>query len=142
MAGNARIRITAEDRTRAAVASARRNFEQLQGAVLAVTGAIGLSTAGMAAYVTSQTKAIAETRKFATQLGITSQSLNELAFAFGQEGLINMEQFSDTLQELNVRLGEAAVTGGGPLVDAFNELGLSYWQTDTHWRVRDSTRTL
>ena len=126
MAGNARIRITAEDRTRAAVATARRNFQNLGKAVSGVTAAIiGLSTAGMGIYLAQQAKVISENKKFATQLGITTQSLNELAYAFGTEGNINAEQFADTLQELNVRLGEAAVTGGGPLVDAFKELGLS-----------------
>lgn len=125
MAGNARIRITAEDRTRAAVATARRNFQQLGSAVAGATAAIGLSTAGMGVYLAQQAKVISENKKFAAQLGITTQSLNELAFAFGNEGNINAEQFADTLQELNVRLGEAAVTGGGPLVDAFKELGLS-----------------
>jgi hypothetical protein len=125
MAGNARIRITAEDRTKAAIRTAQNNFKGLSKSIEGVTAAIGVSTAGIAAYAALQVKLIAESKKFADQLGITTQSLNELAYAFGVEGNINAEQFADTLQELNVRLGEAAITGKGPLVDAFKELGLS-----------------
>lgn len=125
MAGNARIRITAEDRTRAAVATARRNFQNLGKAVSGVTTAIGLSTAGMGIYLAQQAKVMTENKKFAEQLNISTQRLNELAYAFGVEGNINAEQFADSLQGLNSRLGEAAVTGGGPLVEAFQALGLS-----------------
>lgn len=125
MAGNARIRITAEDRTRAAVATAKRNFQGFEKSLKGVYGALGLTTAALGIYLAQQSKVITESKKFAEQLNISTQSLNELAYAFGVEGNINAEQFADSLQGLNSRLGEAAVTGGGPLVEAFQALGLN-----------------
>jgi len=125
MARNARITIEAEDRTARAIRQARQNFQDLAGHVAKVGTAVGAAGIAFGAFSIQQARVIEEQKKFADQLGISTQSLNELAYAFGQEGNINAEQFADTLQELNVRLGEAAVTGGGPLVDAFQELGLS-----------------
>lgn len=125
MVNNARIAITAEDRTRRAVQSAQRNFKGLQSVVAGIGAAVGVSMAGLAAYGAAQARLITENKKLADQMGITTQSLTELSYAFSRDGLVTAEQFADALQELNLRLGEAAVTGGGALVDAFKELGIS-----------------
>lgn len=124
MANNANIRITAEDRTRRAVQSAQRGLTELSS--IAKTAGVSITAIGTAyaAMAKKQIESVSESKKWADQLGISTQSLLELSDAFEKNANVSAEQFKDTLQELNVRLGEAAATGGGPLVDAFKEIGL------------------
>ena len=124
MANNANIRITAEDRTRRAVQSAQRNITELRSAATSAGVAVAGITVAFGAMMKSQTEAITSTQKMAVQLGITTDSLSALSYAFSNDANISVEQFQEGLQELNVRLADSS-GGTGALAEAFKQLGLS-----------------
>lgn len=108
------------------VQTARQSLEGLGIAMRGLTTAGAAVVTSVGALVISQSKAIKETKLWADQLGISTQRLTELSAVFQQNANIDGEQFNDMLQELNSKLGEAALTGGGTLVDAFEAIGLKF----------------
>lgn len=108
------------------VQAARQSLSGLGDMMKGLVGASSAAVTAIGAVVISQSKAIKETKLWADQLGISTQRLTELSAVFQQNANIDGEQFNDMLQELNARLGEAAITGGGPLVEAFEAIGLKF----------------
>ena len=108
------------------VQTARQSLAGLGDMMKGLAGASSAAVTAIGAVVISQSKAIKETKLWADQLGISTQRLTELSAVFQQNANIDGEQFNDMLQELNARLGEAAITGGGPLVEAFDAIGLKF----------------
>ena len=106
------------------VQNARQSLSGLGDMMKGLAGAASAATGAIGAIAVAQAKSIKETKLWADQLGVSTQRLTELSAAFQQNANVDGEQFNDMLQELNVRLGEAALTGGGPLVDAFEAIGL------------------
>ncbi len=107
--------------------------------------AIGTSGLGL---VKSQSELIRINSRMADQLGITTESLTRLQHAITSTTEVSGEQFNEMLQEFNVRMGDVAVAGKGPLLDAFKELGLNFEEIkklNTHeafLRVADSMQRL
>lgn len=106
------------------VRAARQSLAGLGEMMKGLAGAATGAAAAMGTIAVAQANAIRETKLWADQLGISTQRLTELSAAFQQSANIDGEQFNDMLQELNNRLGEAAVTGGGALAEAFEVIGL------------------
>lgn len=127
MATNARIKITAEDRTKRAIKSAQGNLKDLKDVAGKATAAIaGLASgAAFGALIQKQSEFIRINTRMADQLGITTESLTRLQYAITQNTEVTGEQFNEMLQEFNVRMGDAE-KGTGPLIDAFKELGLNF----------------
>lgn len=127
MAKNARIKITAEDKTKKAIDSAKNNFNDLKDAATRASTVIAgiAGAAGIGALIQKQSEFIRINSRMATQLGITTESLSRLSYAFTQNTEVSGEQFNEMLQEFNVRMGDAE-KGTGPLIDAFKELGLNF----------------
>ncbi len=127
MATNARIKITAEDKTKRAIKSAQKNLTDLKDvagkATVAIAGLAG--AAGMGALIQKQSEFIRVNTRMANQLGITTQSLTRLQYAVTQNTEVSGEQFNDMLEEFNKRMGEAE-QGTGPLIEAFQQLGLNF----------------
>jgi len=93
------------------------------GIASAVTGILGLSTAlaGAGAAAISYADHIG---KAAAVSDITSESLQELRYAFDQFGL-SARETDDGLRRFARRLGEFTKSGGGPAKAAFDQMGLS-----------------
>lgn len=106
------------------VQNARQSLSGLGDMMRGLAGAATGAAAAMGTIAVAQANAIRETKLWADQLGISTQRLTELSAVFQQTSNIDGEQFNDMLQELNNRLGEAAVTGGGALAEAFEVIGL------------------
>lgn len=106
------------------VRTARQSLAGLGEMMKGLAGAATGAAVAMGTIAVTQANAIRETKLWADQLGISTQRLTELSAVFQQTSNIDGEQFNDMLQELNNRLGEAAVTGGGALAEAFEVIGL------------------
>lgn len=102
----------------------RRSLSAIGGVAKAAAATVAGLGAAFAALAVEQVNSVTETKRWADQLGISTQRLMELSGVFSNNANVDAEQFRDTLQELNVRLGEAAITGGGALVEAFEAIGL------------------
>ena len=127
MAKNARVKITAEDKTKKAIQSAKNNFNSLKESADKVSIAIAslAGAVGFGALLKSQAEFMRINSRMADQLGITTESLTRLQYAITQTTEVTGEQFNEMLQEFNVRMGDAE-KGTGPLIDAFSELGLNF----------------
>ena len=108
------------------VQTARRSLSGLGDMMKGLVSAGAAAGTAIGAITIAQANSIRETKLWADQLGISTQRLMELSAVFQQNANVDGDQFNDMLQELNVRLGEAALTGGGPLVEAFEALGLKF----------------
>lgn len=102
----------------------RRSLSAIGGVAKAAAATVAGLGAAFAALAVEQVNSVTETKRWADQLGISTQRLMELSSVFSTNANVNAEQFRDTMQELNVRLGEAAITGGGALAEAFEAIGL------------------
>ena len=131
--------IEAEDRTKAAVASAQRNFNSLgkrgsaslakiaTGAKVAAASlaAIGVVAVGIGLKIASEFLASAkEIQKFSDITGVGVEALQTWGKVAELSGG-NLEHVTDAVREMNLRLAEAAALQSGPAVDALNLLGVS-----------------
>lgn len=120
----AEFEITAQDKSRAQIRQAEKRLKQVAGNVrtfaLAATGAIAGVTAGLSR-LSTRLDAIG---KAAQVTDLTTDSVQELRFAFGQLAQVTDQQVDDSLRRFNRRLG-LAIDGSGPAKDTLNELGIS-----------------
>jgi hypothetical protein len=65
-----------------------------------------------------------EIGKTSTALGVTTDDLQRLRFA-GKASGVELAQLDDSIAKLKLQLEQARQTGTGPLVDAFDTLGVS-----------------
>lgn len=90
----------------------------------------GIATASIAAGAASMAllrrtaEATAESDRWAKSLGMSTTSLIEWQYAAGKAGLSG-DNMADIFKDLNDKIGDVLVTGGGEAVDALNKLGLS-----------------
>ncbi len=124
----AKILLTAEDRTRAAFASARASLLELQSVALKLAPALaGIGTALGAGAFAGMVKGVADVAdglsKLSQKTGITTVGLSKLRYA-GSLSDVSNEQLETGLARLAKSMGEAA-TGAGPAAEAFQALGVS-----------------
>jgi len=95
------------------------------GKQVAIAGAAGAAAVGAGAFALAKRSAemSAALGKLANQTGESVEDLSAVNFAAQQLG-IDFEDVTGAIEELNIRLGEAARDGTGPLADAFRQLGL------------------
>lgn len=113
--------VSIEDKTSEGAREVERRLIGLKGAFKAVIGAA--TTATFAKLTTDTAKATAAIADFAERLPISAQGLAELQFVAEQTG-VSVSQLNLILQRQTRRISEAAA-GSKPLIEAFNELGLS-----------------
>jgi len=120
-----RIVFTATDKTQAAfrsmrtsIASASAAMTSFQGVLLQVAG-IG----GLVAFGKATADAVDKLAKVSDKLGVTTQAMAGLQHAASLAGVEN-QQLEKGLQQMAVKIGEAAQKGGDAAV-AFSSMGLS-----------------
>lgn len=126
MATDARINITAVDRTRAAFSSIQNSLKSVTGAIFSVQGAVaGLAgAAGFGALIRSSLKTGDELGKTADKLGVTTEALAGLRHAAEQTAGVTGRTLDTALQRMTRRVSEASL-GTGTAVKALDELNLS-----------------
>lgn len=123
-APNAKITISAVDKTKRAFSQARGRMNSLVGTSAKLTGALGgVAVAGFGALIASSLKSNDALAKTADQLGFTTESLRGLQLA-GELAGVSQSKLDSSLDKLNVRLGEAQ-RGTGLAKQSLDELGLS-----------------
>ena len=123
-----KIVLTAEDRTRQAFESAKRNFEGLTGSVSRVSAlmaglGVGLSAAGLTAFVKSSIDAADEIGKMAQRVGVGTEALSALKYAADLSD-VSLESLGNGLKKLAVNAADTA-KGTGEARDAFAALGIN-----------------
>jgi len=125
---DAKFAISAEDKTRAAFESVKRNLSDMERtastlrATFAGIGA-GLSAAALVGFVRTAIDAADGLGKLSQKVGVTVESLSELQYA-GRLADVSTEQLGDGLRKLSVNLQEAA-GGSKEFQSAFAAVGIS-----------------
>lgn len=132
------IDIHAQDKTRAAFASAQRSMSGFKSNVLSIKGALGatFAVAGVAALTSFANKALDTAdaiAKTSDKLGISTDTLQEYRFALDLAG-VSQAQVDKGLEQVAARVGELKNETGSLLtfLDKYNEsLGDQIRQTRT-----------
>lgn len=120
----AKFEITASDKTRKGLSSARARFNQTAKTVAKYGTVIGtVAVAATAKLTAAQFKVIDSTAKLSDRIGSTTERIIGLRHAAELTGG-GSERLSEAIDVLQKRLGEAA-TGTGQAKDALEQLGLS-----------------
>ena len=69
-------------------------------------------------------EAVTETRTLGERVGVTAEAMGKLQYA-ARLSHIDGEQLTNSLEKMNHKLGEVAITGEGPAADALKRFGLS-----------------
>ncbi|MGL1833039.1 phage tail tape measure protein [Rhodocyclaceae bacterium SMB388] len=131
-----RIVITADDKTRAGFASAKRGMHSLGaeaaalGKRLSIAGAAGAASAaaGLVAMVNSQRQVFDELAKLSQKTGLAVEDLSRLQFAAELSGVSN-DQLATSFRTLSQRIADAA-KGTGEAAEAFRAMGVDVKGTD------------
>ncbi len=134
---NAKIRITAEDRTKAALSSARKN---LDGFTQGLTGMHGkltalLGAAGIGSLIRSNIELGESLSRSSKAFNIQVETLSAYQYAARQAKISNQE-LDTGLSTLTSKLAEAARNGAGETAAYFRSLGISV--TDTNGQLRNT----
>lgn len=127
---NARLRITADDQTRGAWASAvntaRKGADKIKDQVkdLFKGFAAGVSIAGLQKLITQALEYGDAIGKAATKSGLTTNAVSELAFAAKGSG-IELAELSSALGKMQVNISKASA-GSEELKEAFAEVGIRF----------------
>lgn len=89
----------------------------------ALLGAIA-GAGGLALLLNKTRENIDQTAKLSDRLGVTTEALIGLQHGANLAG-VDAEAFNTSLEKMVKNLGEAAITGKGPVVDALDQIGLS-----------------
>ncbi len=134
---DAKIRITAQDLTKAGIASAKKGLQGLtqvlgayKGQITALAGA-----AGIVALIKSQIDLGDQLSKTSQKVGVSVENLSAYQYAAKLSGASN-ESLTASLSRLAKSMQEAAQDGGGETARFFQSLGVSV--TDTNGRLRDT----
>lgn len=112
---------------------AKQETTGLQGHMTKAAKAISAGLAGMVSWeavkqLRDWTQAAVESvgglGEQAAQLGVTTDALQEYRYAATQVGLAS-DEMDTAFAQLTRRMGDAALAGKGPVVDAFKALGIS-----------------
>lgn len=135
---DAKIRITAEDRTKAAISSARKNMEGFTHVLTGMRTQLTLLTgaAGIGALIRSQIEFGDELAKSSQKLGISVEKLSAYQYAAKLAGVSN-DELRSGLSKLAKAMQEASQDQGGETSQFFRSLGVAI--TDTNGRLRDTS---
>lgn len=99
------------------------------GKVAALGAAFGVAFGGkaIADWVRSSMEAITQIKTLGERVGLTSEALGKLQYA-AKLSHLDGEELTNSLEKMNHKLGEVAVTGEGPAADALRRFGLSAQQ--------------
>jgi hypothetical protein len=120
------IELTAVDKTKQAFDSAKRGLNGLNdvaGKLTGVLGALGVSVGvgAFAALIRSTAQAASEVGQLAAMVGATNEEFQRYAFGAKSAG-IEQEKFADILKDVNDKVGDFLQTGGGPMLDFFEQI--------------------
>lgn len=126
---NFKFTVNGEDKTKKMFKSVTGNLKGLTSTMAKVGGTIaGLAgvagVGGFAALTIQAVKSGAEIKRLADSVNISATSLSEWGFASERVG-ISGEKMGDIFKDVNDKLGDFAITGGGAAIDAINEMGLN-----------------
>lgn len=141
MANKARIEITAEDKTRAAIASVKSGFQSLAGSAAAVSSAFGLfggaaAIGSIAAVGRSVLDAGDQLAKLSQKTGIAVESLSALQYA-GELSDVSIEAIATSVRKLSTNMADTAA-GTGEARDAFTALGISVKTAEGNLKSSDA----
>ena len=122
---NAKIDITAKDRTKSAFNSVNKSISSVTSTALKMGGALiaVAGIGGMGALIKSNLELIDDLAKTSDRLGVTTESLVAMRHASNLAGVSN-ETLDKGLERLNVNLWQAT-KGTGAQAEALEQLGLS-----------------
>lgn len=123
MATDAKIVITAVDRTKGALNSVEANMRRVGQAATVIVGAVAATTAALGTLAARSLKTGDELGKTADKLGVTTEALAGLRLAAERTAGVTSQTLDTALQRLVRRTSEAA-QGTGEAKDAIKELGL------------------
>ena len=84
--------------------------------------AAGAAAIAVAAFAKTQLSAIKELKNLASAANTTVKEFQRGAFAAASVG-IETEKYGDILKDVNDRIGDFVATGGGPMIDFFEQIG-------------------
>jgi hypothetical protein len=124
----AKLRISAENRTQQAFGEIRRGIRDIDGASNALRGTlaslgVGLSLGGLAAFAKSGIDAADNLGKLSQRVGVTVESLSALQYA-AKLSDVSVEQLSTGLRQLAKNATDTQAGTGGA-VEAFRALGIA-----------------
>ena len=123
----AKIVLSAEDKTAAAFASVSRGFDTVgKGAANLASFlpgiAAGFSVGAMANYARELARTGQELDRLAKLSGTSIERFQAEAYAAERAG-ISQEKYADILKDVQDKVGDFLQTGGGPLKDFFEQIG-------------------
>lgn len=138
-----KFRLVGENATGAAFREVQRGFGDIERSAQRLRGVlsslgVGLSVAGLTAFVRSGIQAADELNKLSQRVGVTVESLSALNFA-AELSDVSVEQLSTGLRQL-ARNAFDAQAGTGEAKDAFKALGIEV--TDTAGQLRGTEALL
>ena len=122
---DAKVRITAEDKTRAAFASAQKNLKGFTGSMGGLQSQLTalLGAAGITAAINKSLEFADTLSELAKRTGMTTRATQELQFAFIQSGS-NAKAYEVVMGKFVQTLGDAA-NGSQVAVDALKRVGIT-----------------
>ncbi len=122
---DAKIRITAEDKTKAAFKSAERNLAGFKDGIGGLNGRLTalLGAAGITAAINKSLEFADTLSELAKRTGMTTRATQELQFAFIQSGS-NAKAYETVMGKFVQTLGDAA-NGSQQAVDALKRVGIT-----------------
>lgn len=123
---DARIVLTAVDKTSAAFASAQKGLSGIGSAAASVRGALsGIGAAGfiysLQNMVRQTAEAGAQIQRLSTLSNVGAESFQEYAYAANRFG-ISQEKLADIFKDTQDKVGDFLQNGGGPLKDFFDNI--------------------
>ena len=106
--------------------TASSSLGSFQSTLMKAAGAFAVFETGRAIIdkVASSIRGIADTADIAGRIGLTSEAFNKLSYAAKLSG-IDQDALATSLEQMQKRLGEVAITGEGPAAQALMRFGLS-----------------
>lgn len=112
--------------------AAKKNEENLESfgktatkAVGSIAASVGVAVSTLALFVNSVVASNRELRQLATLSGLNFEEFQKFAFAATLAGS-NADQAADAINNLSLKINEAAILGSGAVIDVFKNLGLSF----------------
>lgn len=126
MAETTKIILSAEDRTRAGIESAKAGLQSLAGTYGRVAGLLSgtLAGGGLLALVKQSIDAGDELNKLSQKVGVSVESLSALKYAGDLSG-VGLEALATGIKKLSVNMNEVAAGGTSDAADAFKALGIN-----------------
>ncbi len=134
---DAKIRITAEDRTKVALRSAQKNIDSFTASLTGMKGQLTslVGVAGLGAFLKANIDLGDQLSKTSEKVGISVERLSAYQYAAKLAGVSN-EELTSNLARLAKAMQEATQDRGGETAQFFRSLGVAI--TDTNGRLRDT----